>query len=148
MCTSRPGETLSPFFDKYVHKQTPLKEFLDKYELALHKKHKEESLADIESRASDPPLKTRCSFELQAIPSKYVLFRWRKDYKRIIHVPDDGDTSDGARLFSQLHRSALKVVEEGVVSVEHYGAALQAFEESLNKVHEVEEQQEQITSVE
>ncbi|CAN1328341.1 Protein FAR1-RELATED SEQUENCE 6 [Linum perenne] len=237
-----PGETLSPFFDKYVHKQTPLKEFLDKYELALHKKHKEESLADIESRASDPPLKTRCSFELQlskvytrdvfkkfqfeveemyscfstkqihidgpnviflvkervlgegnmreirdyevlynrgeaevrcicscfnfygylcrhalcvlnfngveAIPSKYVLFRWRKDYKRIIHVPDDGDTSDGARLFSQLHRSALKVVEEGVVSVEHYGAALQAFEESLNKVHEVEEQQEQITSVE
>lgn len=34
------------------------------YELALHKKHMEESLADIESRSSSPLLKSIC-FELQ-----------------------------------------------------------------------------------
>ncbi|CAA2995519.1 FAR1-RELATED SEQUENCE 6 [Olea europaea subsp. europaea] len=65
MATARPGETLNAFFDKYVHKQTPLKEFLDKYELALQKKHKEEATADSNSRSSSPELKTRCAFELQ-----------------------------------------------------------------------------------
>ncbi|CAN0896898.1 Protein FAR1-RELATED SEQUENCE 6 [Linum grandiflorum] len=238
ICTARP-----PFFDKYVHKQTPLKEFLDKYELALHKRHKEESLADIESRGSEPTLKTRCSFESQlskvytseifkkfqmeveemyscfstkqihvdgpnviflvkervlgegnkreireyevlynrgegevrcicscfnfygylcrhalsvlhfngveAIPSKYVLSRWRKDYKRLSYVSDGDDgSSDRVGWFNRLHRSALQVVEEGVISVEHYGAALQAFEESMNRVNEVEGKQEQIACVE
>ncbi|KAE8696126.1 Protein FAR1-RELATED SEQUENCE 6 [Hibiscus syriacus] len=235
---SRPGENLSPFFDKYVHKQTPLKEFLDKYELALQKKHKEESLADIESRNSSPALKTRCSFELQLsklytreifkrfqleveemyscfsttqvhvdgpiiiflvkervlaegnkreikdyevlynrtasevrcicscfnfygylcrhalcvlnfngveeVPSKYILSRWKKDYKRF-YVPGEGSNNvnafDRVQWFNQLYRSALQVVEEGAISLDHYKVALQAFEESLNRVHEVEEKQ-------
>ncbi|KAK8989938.1 hypothetical protein V6N11_064351 [Hibiscus sabdariffa] len=233
LSASRPGENLSPFFDKYVHKQTPLKEFLDKYELALQKKLKEESLADIESRNTSPALKTRCSFELQLsklytreifkrfqleveemyscfsttqlhvdgpiiiflvkervlaegnrreirdyevlydrtasevrcicscfnfygylcrhalcvlnfngveeVPSKYILSRWKKDYKRF-YVPDqgsnNGDAVDRMQWFNQLYRSALQVVEEGAVSLDHYKAALQAFEESLNRVHE------------
>lgn len=65
LAAAQPGESLNPFFERYVHKQTTLKEFLDKYELALQKKHKEETLADIESRNSNPASKTRCSFELQ-----------------------------------------------------------------------------------
>ncbi|WCJ40518.1 FAR1-related sequence 6 [Euphorbia peplus] len=237
MSTARPGETLSPFFDRYVHKQTPLKEFLDKYELALQKKHKEETLSDIESRSSAPILKTRCSFELQLskvytreifnkfqleveemyscfsttqihidgpiiiflvkervtgegnrreirdfevlynrnagevrcicscynfygylcrhalcvlnfngveeIPCKYILPRWKKDFKRLYIPPDHGsnrvDASENVQWFNQLYRSALQVVEEGVISLDHYNAALQAFEESLNRVHEVED---------
>ncbi|XP_019425467.1 PREDICTED: protein FAR1-RELATED SEQUENCE 6-like [Lupinus angustifolius] len=239
MSAARPGESLIPFFDRYVHKQTPLKEFLDKYELALHKKHKEESVADIESRSSSPSLKTRCSFELQLsrmytreiftkfqyeveemysccgttklhvdgpviiflvkerilsegnkreirdfevlysrtagevrcicscfnfygylcrhalcvlnfngaeeIPSKYILPRWKKDYKRL-YVPDhsSGDANDTDRMqwCDQLFRSALKVVEEGIISLDHYNVALQAFQESLSKVHDVEHRQE------
>lgn len=228
---ARPGESLPPFFDKYLHKQTPLKEFLDKYELALQKKHKEESLADIGSRDSNPELKTRCSFELQLsrvytgdlfkkfqfeveemyscfsttqlhidgsiviflvkervlgdgnrrevrdyevlynrgvsevrcicscfnfygylcrhalcvlnfngveeIPSKYILPRWRKDYKRFyIHDHGSSDDSDNrVQWFDQLLGSGLQIVEEGVVSVDHYRVALQSFEESLNRVH-------------
>ncbi|KAF2301373.1 hypothetical protein GH714_023374 [Hevea brasiliensis] len=208
MSAALPGETLNPFFDRYVHKQTPLKEFLDKYELALQKKHKEETNADIESRSSGPMLKTRCSFELQLsklytreifkkfqfeveemyscfsttqihvdgpiiiflvkervmsegnrreirdyevlynrsageeIPSKYILSRWKKDYKRL-YIPDHGssrvDATDRVQWFNQLYRSALQVVEEGVISLDHYGVALQAFEESLNRVHETDE---------
>ncbi|XP_057466101.1 protein FAR1-RELATED SEQUENCE 6 isoform X3 [Actinidia eriantha] len=239
MASVRPGETLNAFFDRYVHKQTPLKEFLDKYELALQKKHKEEANADMESRNSSPTLKTRCSFELQLskvytreifkkfqfeveemyscfsttqlhidgpiviflvkervlgegnrreirdyevlynraaaevrcicscfnfngylcrhalcvlnfngveeIPSKYILSRWKKDYKRL-HIPDHGsgnvDVTDRVQWFSQLYRSALQVVEEGVISLDHYKVALQAFEESLNRVHDVEEKRE------
>ncbi|KAE9591568.1 putative transcription factor FAR family [Lupinus albus] len=238
MSAACPGESLSPFFYRYVHKQTPLKEFLDKYELALHKKHKEESDADIESRSSSPSLKTRCSFELQLsrmytreifmkfqyeveemysccgttklhvdgpvviflvkervlsegnkreirdfevlysrtagevrcicscfnfygylcrhalcvlnfngaeeIPSKYILPRWKKDYKRL-YVPDhsSGDANDADRIqwCDQLFRSALQVVEEGIISLDHYNVALQAFQESLSKVHDVEQRQ-------
>lgn len=239
MSAARPGETLSPFFDRYVHKQTPLKEFLDKYELALQKKHKEEALADIESRSSSPALKTRCSFEFQLskvytreifkkfqfeveemyscfsttqlhidgpiiiflvkervvvegnrreirdyevlynrtagevrcicscfnfygylcrhalcvlnfngveeIPSKYILSRWKKDFKRI-YIPDhsssNADDTDRMQWFNQLYRSALQIVEEGVISPDHYKVALQAFEESLNRVHDVEDKHE------
>ncbi|CAK9185626.1 unnamed protein product [Ilex paraguariensis] len=235
LAAARPGETLNAIFDRYVHKQTPLKEFLDKYELALQKKHKEEALADMGSRNSTPTLKTRCPFELQLskvytreifnkfqleveemyscfsttqlhidgpiiiflvkervlcegnrreirdyevlynraaaevrcicscfnfygylcrhalcvlnfngveeIPSKYILSRWKKDFKRL-YIPDNGsnnvDVTERIQWFSQLHRSALQVVEEGVISLDHYKVTLQAFEESLNRVHDVE----------
>ncbi|KAL0441650.1 UNVERIFIED_CONTAM: protein FAR1-RELATED SEQUENCE 6 [Sesamum radiatum] len=235
MATTQPWETLNAFFDKYLHKQTPLKEFLDKYELALQKKHKEEVIADMESRNSSPELKTRCSFELQLskvytraifkrfqleveemyscfsttqihidgpitiflvkervlhdgnrreirdfevlynraaaevrcicscfnfygylcrhalcvlnfngveeIPSKYILSRWKKDYKRL-YLPDHGADNAGServQWFNQLYRSALQVVEEGVISLDHYKVALRAFEESLDRVHSLEE---------
>ncbi|KAE9594807.1 putative Zinc finger, SWIM-type, FHY3/FAR1 family [Lupinus albus] len=235
MSAARPGESLSPFFDRYVYKQTPLKEFLDKYELALHKKHKEEYIADIESRSSSPSLKTRCSFELQLssmytreifikfqheveeiyscfgttqlhadgpviiflvkerilgegtrreirdfevlysrtagevrcicrcfnfygylcrhslcvlnfngveeIPPNYILSRWKKDYKRLYvpdHSPGGADGTDRIQWCNQLSRSALQVVEEGIISLDHYNVVLQAFQESLSKVHDVE----------
>ncbi|KAL8217445.1 hypothetical protein R6Q57_020818 [Mikania cordata] len=235
-----PSDTLQPFFYKYIHKQTPLKEFLDKYELALQKKHKEEGNADMESRNSLPELKTRCSYELQLskvytreifkkfqieveemyscfsttqlhvdgsfiiflvkervlagenrteikdyevfynrgaadvrcicscfnfngylcrhalcvlnfngveeIPSKYILSRWKTDYKRL-HVSDhDGinnnDGTDTVEWFNQLYGSAMQVVEEGVISVYHYKVALQTFEESLSRVHNIEDKHE------
>ncbi|KAK2994485.1 hypothetical protein RJ640_021290 [Escallonia rubra] len=239
MAAARPGEILNAIFDKYVHKQTPLKEFLDKYELALQKKHKEEVLADLESRNSTPTLKTRCPFELQLskvytreifkkfqveveemyscfsttqlhidgpiviflvkervlaegnrreirdyevlynraaaevrcicscfnfygylcrhalsvlnfngveeVPSKYILLRWKKDYKRFYtpdHGPNCADVTDRIQWFTQLYRSALQVVEEGVISLDHYKVALQSFEESLSRVHDVEEKHE------
>ncbi|XP_074325044.1 protein FAR1-RELATED SEQUENCE 6-like isoform X2 [Apium graveolens] len=236
MAAARPGETLNAFFDRYVHKQTPLKEFLDKYELALHKKHKEEVQADQESRNSTPTLKTRCSFEFQLskvftrdifnkfqleveemyscfsttqlhvdgeiiiflvkervlaegnrreirdyevlynraaaevrcicscfnfygylcrhalsvlnyngveeIPWTYILSRWKIDYKRTC-IPDQlskcNDATSQIQRTSHLYRSALQVVEEGVISVDHYKAALQAIEESVHRVHDIEE---------
>ncbi|XP_051135969.1 protein FAR1-RELATED SEQUENCE 6-like [Andrographis paniculata] len=239
MAAARPGETLTAFFDKYLHKQTPLKEFLDKYELALQKKHKEEANADMKSRSSSLELKTRCSFELQLskvytqamfqkfqleveemyscfgttqirtdgpvtlfivkervlnegnrreirdfevlynrgtaevrcicscfnfygylcrhalcvlnfngveeIPSKYILPRWKKDFKRL-YIQDqrgdrdtDGSNHERIRWFNQLYNSAIQVVEEGVMSLDHYKASLRALEESLPRVHSIEQ---------
>lgn len=236
MAGARLGETLNAYFDKYLHKQTLLKEFLDKYELALQKKHKEEVIADMESRNSSPELKTRCSFELQLskiytrsvfkrfqleveemyscfsttqihaegpitiflvkervlhegnrreikdfevlynraasevrcicscfnfygylcrhalcvlnfngveeVPPKYILSRWKKDYKRLYlhdHGGDSTDTNERVQWFDQVYRSALQVVEEGVISLDHYKIALQALEESLDRVHSIQE---------
>ncbi|CAN7104862.1 unnamed protein product [Brassica rapa subsp. narinosa] len=232
LATCRPGESLSPFFERYVHKQTPLKEFLDKYELALHRKRREETLAELESLT----LKTKCSFETQLsrvytremfkkfqveveemyscfsttqvhvdgplviflvkervqgesnrrevrdfevlynrsvgevrcicscfyfygylcrhalcvlnfngveeIPLRYILPRWRKDYKRV-HAADNGfvDGTDRVQRFDQLYKGALAVVEEGAVSLDRYKVAMQVLEQSLDRVHCVEEKQ-------
>ena len=48
-----------------MHKYTSFKEFLDKYDLALHRKHLKEAMADLESRKVSFELKTRCNFEVQ-----------------------------------------------------------------------------------
>ncbi|WJX23147.1 hypothetical protein P8452_12383 [Trifolium repens] len=82
---------------------------------------------------------------VEEIPPKYILSRWRKDYKRL-YIPDQNfgssDDTDRIHWCNQLFRSALQVVEEGVLSVDHYNVALQAFEESFIKVRDVEQRHE------
>ncbi|XVE91277.1 hypothetical protein DITRI_Ditri20bG0140600 [Diplodiscus trichospermus] len=229
MCSFQNGESMSSFFDGYVHKQTSLKEFFDMYDLVLQKKHKKEAVSDLESRFSSPVLKTRCNYELQVsklytneifrrfqdevvmmtycfsitqvhangavvtymikeredgdqgdvrnfevmydkagmdircicscfnlngylcrhglhvlsyngvkeIPFQYILSRWRKDFKRL-YIPDLGsnniDITNPVQWFDHLYRRSMQVVEEGMISQDHYMVAWQAFKESLNKV--------------
>lgn len=65
MIPIKENEGLTPFFDGYVHKHTSFKEFVDKYDLALQRKHLKEAAGDLDSRNSIFELKTRCNFELQ-----------------------------------------------------------------------------------
>ncbi|KAL5559773.1 hypothetical protein UlMin_035984 [Ulmus minor] len=65
MIPIQESEGLTTFFDGFVHKHTSFKEFVDKYDLALHRKHMKEVTADLESRNSSCELKTRCKFEVQ-----------------------------------------------------------------------------------
>ncbi|XVF86415.1 hypothetical protein PTKIN_Ptkin18bG0038000 [Pterospermum kingtungense] len=235
MFTFQNGESMSSFFDGYVHKQTTLEEFFDMYELVLQKKHKKEAVSDIESRDSSPILKIRCFYELQLsklytneifrrfqdevvmmpscfsitqvhangpvvtymikerdvegdqrdirnfevmydkagmeircicscfnfngylcrhclcvlnhngveeVPFQYILSRWRKDFKRL-YIPDNGsnnvDITNPVQWFDHLYRRSMQVVEEGMISQDHYMVAWQAFKESLNKVRLVAE---------
>ncbi|KAF3450906.1 hypothetical protein FNV43_RR06995 [Rhamnella rubrinervis] len=61
----QPSEAVSSFFEVYLEKQTPLKEFLDKYDQALQTHYQLEALADLDSRNSSFMLNSRCYFELQ-----------------------------------------------------------------------------------
>ncbi|XP_010322661.1 protein FAR1-RELATED SEQUENCE 8 [Solanum lycopersicum] len=74
---------------------------------------------------------------IEEIPNHYILTRWRKDFKRL-YAPELGssniDISNPVQLFDHLHRRAMQVVDEGMVSQHHYMVAWQAFKESLNKV--------------
>lgn len=74
---------------------------------------------------------------VEEIPFQYILSRWRKDFKRI-YVPDLGsnnvDISNPVQWFDHLYRRSMQVVEEGMISQDHYMVAWQAFKESLNKV--------------
>ncbi|KAG4183077.1 hypothetical protein ERO13_A09G085600v2 [Gossypium hirsutum] len=74
---------------------------------------------------------------VEEIPFQYILSRWRKDFKRL-YIPELGsnniDISNPVQWFDHLHRRAMQVVEEGMISRDHYTVAWQAFKESLNKV--------------
>ncbi|XP_052183775.1 protein FAR1-RELATED SEQUENCE 6-like [Diospyros lotus] len=60
-----PSQRVTSVFEGFLHKYTPLHEFLMKYDQALQKNRQEEALADLESRTSSPALKSRFYFELQ-----------------------------------------------------------------------------------
>ncbi|KAL7138710.1 hypothetical protein ABFS83_09G001200 [Erythranthe nasuta] len=62
---SESSEGSSAFFDGYIHKHTSFKEFLDKYDLSLQRKHLKEAIEDFESRNSRFELKTKSNFEFQ-----------------------------------------------------------------------------------
>lgn len=75
--------------------------------------------------------------DIQEVPGQYVLQRWRKDFKRL-YEPDLGsnyiDINNPVQWFDHLYRRATQVVEEGMLSEDHYRVAWQALKESLNKV--------------
>lgn len=230
MSSFQKGESMSSFFDGFVHQQTSLKEFFHVYDVVLQKKRQEEALNDFESRDLSPMLRTRCHYELQLsklyakhlfrkfqdevvmmsscfgitqlqangsivtymikehegeetlrdlrnfevmfdkaatevrcvcscfnfkgylcrhalcilnyngveeVPFQYILSRWRKDFSRL-YIPDLGcnnvDITNPVQWFDHLYRRAMQVVEEGMLSQNHYMVAWQAFKESLNKV--------------
>ncbi|KAK4375226.1 hypothetical protein RND71_005903 [Anisodus tanguticus] len=77
----KENESLVSLFDGYVHKHTSFKEFVDKYDLALQRKHLKEAMSDIESRSSSFELKTKCKFELQLsrIFTKEIFKKFQKE---------------------------------------------------------------------
>ncbi|XP_042505004.1 protein FAR1-RELATED SEQUENCE 6-like isoform X2 [Macadamia integrifolia] len=77
---------------------------------------------------------------IEEIPSRYILPRWRKDFKCIYvleNSANDVDVDDPVTWYDQLYKRAIQVVEGGVISQEHFKVALQALEESLSKVYDI-----------
>lgn len=66
------------YFDGFIHKHTSFKEFVDKYDLARHRKLAREAAADTEPRSS---LEARCKFESQASKAytKEIFTRFRSE---------------------------------------------------------------------
>ncbi|KAF5205165.1 Far1-related sequence like, partial [Thalictrum thalictroides] len=84
---------------------------------------------------------------IEEIPSQYILSRWRKDVKRMF-VSDHGsvyvNANNPLQRYDHLCRRVSQIVEEGVISREHYEVAMQALEDSLNKVRLVEHVKENV----
>lgn len=226
------SEGLKAFFEGYVHKHTSFKEFLDRYDLALHRNHLKEAMADLESRTPYFELRTRYNFEVQLskvytkdifskfqseveeifscfntkqvnvngsivtyivrervvaegnekevrsyevlfetnlmdircicslfsykgylcrhamnvlnyngveeIPSRYILPRWCRNFKRQyspVHDLDNLDANTPIHWHNHLYRCALRIVEEGAQSQEHYKVALRDLDNLLNDIN-------------
>jgi hypothetical protein len=63
MTTTQRSESMNAFFDGYVRPSTTLKQFVDKYDIALRRKVENEALADFNSFNSTLPCLTFYSFE-------------------------------------------------------------------------------------
>ncbi|KAH9715211.1 protein FAR1-RELATED SEQUENCE 6 [Citrus sinensis] len=59
------NEVSTSYFEGYLDKNTPLKEFLDKYDQALQENYQLEALADMDSRNSSCIQKPGCYYEFQ-----------------------------------------------------------------------------------
>ncbi|KAH1208847.1 Protein FAR1-RELATED SEQUENCE 6 [Glycine max] len=74
---------------------------------------------------------------VEEISCQYILSRWRRDFKRL-YVPhlsaDNVDISNPVQCFDHLYKRAMQVVEEGMISQDHYMLSWQTFKESLNKI--------------
>ncbi|KAJ4966440.1 hypothetical protein NE237_018289 [Protea cynaroides] len=78
---------------------------------------------------------------VEEIPPQYILARWRKDFKHL-YVPNHGsatvDIDNSVQCYDHLYKRAIQIVEEGVISQEHFKVALQTLEDSLSKVRLLE----------
>ncbi|KAF5196999.1 Far1-related sequence [Thalictrum thalictroides] len=85
---------------------------------------------------------------VEEIPAQYIVARWRNDFKHTRLLNDStnsGDVNRKDQWYDRLYRCAAQIVEEGAISLEHYKVALQALEESLNKVCLAEEIESRMT---
>ncbi|PIA24940.1 hypothetical protein AQUCO_14200011v1 [Aquilegia coerulea] len=85
---------------------------------------------------------------VEDIPAQYIVARWRNNFKRTRLLNDSTnsrDVNNQAQWYDRLYRCAVQIVEEGAMSQEHYKVALQALEESLNKVCLAEEIESRMT---
>nr|XP_016496269.1 PREDICTED: protein FAR-RED IMPAIRED RESPONSE 1-like isoform X2 [Nicotiana tabacum] len=65
MSTAQRSESISSFFDKYIHKKISLKEFMRQYGMILQNRYEEEAVADFEILQKHPALKSPSPWEKQ-----------------------------------------------------------------------------------
>ncbi|KAK9273063.1 hypothetical protein L1049_017870 [Liquidambar formosana] len=65
LSTSSRSETLNSLFDKYVHGETSVKEFIEQYKVLFEDRYEEEAKADFDAWHETPELKSPSPFEKQ-----------------------------------------------------------------------------------
>jgi len=65
LSTTQRSKSINSFFDKYVCKKTTLKEFVEKYKVALHDREEAEKQVDFKTWHKQPVLRTPSPFEKQ-----------------------------------------------------------------------------------
>lgn len=92
------NEVSTSYFEGYLDKNTPLKEFLDKYDQALQANYQLEALADMDSRNSSCIQKPRCycEFQLSKLYTNEMLRKFQTEVEAMYscystkHVSSDG----------------------------------------------------------
>ncbi|XP_059665210.1 protein FAR1-RELATED SEQUENCE 4 isoform X2 [Cornus florida] len=65
LSTASRSESLNSFFDKYIHGDTSLRDFIEQYKVVLEDRYEEEAKADFDSWHETPELKSPSPFEKQ-----------------------------------------------------------------------------------
>jgi len=83
MTTTQQSENMNAFFDGYVRPSTTLKQFVDKYDIALRRKVENEALADFNSFNSTLPCLTFYSFE-KKFQQVYTIAKFKEVQEEIL----------------------------------------------------------------
>lgn len=67
LCAASRAETLNTFFDKYIHGETSLSDFIGKYRAILEDMYEEEAKANFDAWHETPELKSPSPFEKQML---------------------------------------------------------------------------------
>ena len=119
---TKENEGLTAFFDGYVHKHTSFKEFVDKYDLVLHRKHLKEAMADLETRNVSFELKTRCNFEVQLakVYTKEIFQKFQSEVEGMYSCFNTRQVSVNGSIITYVVKERVEVEgnEKGVKSFE------------------------------
>jgi hypothetical protein len=85
MTTTQQSETMNAFFNGYVHSSTTLKEFVDQYDNALHKKDENENVVDFNSFNGTIACVSRFSFEKKC-QQLYTIAKFKEVQEEIREV--------------------------------------------------------------
>ncbi|XP_021691243.2 protein FAR1-RELATED SEQUENCE 6 [Hevea brasiliensis] len=121
MIRIQENEGSNAFFDGYVHKHTSFKEFVDKYDLALHRKHLREAMADLESRNSSFELRTKCNFEVQLskVYTKEIFKKFQSEVEGVYLCFNTRQVSVNGPIVTYIVKERVEV-EGGEKEVKHF----------------------------
>ncbi|XP_010269883.1 PREDICTED: protein FAR-RED IMPAIRED RESPONSE 1-like [Nelumbo nucifera] len=100
MSSTHQSENISSFFDKYVYKNTPLKEFLVQYKVIQQDSHDEESKADFDTWHGVPTLKTHSPYEKQmsTIYTHEIFRKFQVEVSGIVACHPRKEKEDGTKI--------------------------------------------------
>ncbi|KAJ6700295.1 PROTEIN FAR1-RELATED SEQUENCE 10-RELATED [Salix purpurea] len=111
------SESMSAFFDKYIHRKITMKEFMKQYGTILQNRH---ALIVLQI----------CG--LSTIPPHYILKRWTKDAKSRQPLAVGTERAQTrAQRYNDLCKLAIEMSEEGSLSEESYNIVLHTLVEAL-----------------
>ncbi|PPD82358.1 hypothetical protein GOBAR_DD20713 [Gossypium barbadense] len=157
LSTALRSDSLSSSFDKYVHGETSLREFIEHYRVILEDRYEEEAKADFNAWHETPELKSPSPFEKQiSLVYTHEVFkkfqvevlgaaachlkkenedqRWTNAALSRLPISQKLDeVQSKVRRYNDLCRRAIILSEEGSLSQESYNLALSAIKEALKQ---------------
>ncbi|KAK8474134.1 hypothetical protein V6N11_075719 [Hibiscus sabdariffa] len=161
LSTALRSGSLSSSFDKYVHGETSLREFIERYRVILEDRYEEEAKADFNEWHETPELKSPSPFEKQiSLVYTHEVFQkfqvevlgaaachLKKENEDQIYIARADLLSTRAtfvdmlllcstcqvRRYNDLCRRAIILSEEGSLSQESYNLALSALKDALKQ---------------
>ncbi|XP_065852859.1 protein FAR1-RELATED SEQUENCE 2 isoform X2 [Euphorbia lathyris] len=100
MSTTERHGSIASFFDKYIHKETTLKEFMEKYKILLQDAFEMEVQADFETRNKEPTLRSHSVFEKQmsTIYTDAIFKKFQVEVLGIVSCQLQKESEDGSTL--------------------------------------------------
>eukprot|EP00257_Ricinus_communis_P017184 XP_015575566.1 protein FAR1-RELATED SEQUENCE 2 isoform X3 [Ricinus communis] len=100
MSTAERCGSIASFFDKYIHREATLKEFMEQYKLFLQDGFSMEAKADFETQNKQPALRSHSAFEkqLSRVYTNAIFKKFQVEVLGVVSCQLQKESEDGATL--------------------------------------------------